>query len=59
MKAGQMDYFAGRPGGLKDKTILQLIPSLGGGGSERVALALAEARLHPNTATVVDNRIVC
>ena len=53
MKAGQMDYFAGRPGGLKDKTILQLIPSLGGGGSERVALALAEALTYAGARSLV------
>ena len=41
MSTGHIDYFAARPGGLNGKTVLQLIPSLSGGGSERIALALA------------------
>ena len=53
MKTGQIDYFASRPGGLKDKTILQLIPSLSGGGSERIALALAEALAHAGARALV------
>lgn len=53
MKTGQIDYFASRPGGLKDKTVLQLIPSLSGGGSERIALALAEALAHAGARALV------
>ena len=53
MKTGQIDYFAARPGGLNGKTILQLVPSLSGGGSERIALALAEALAHAGARSLV------
>ena len=43
MNSGYIDYFARSIAGLSGRTVLQIVPSLNAGGTERIVLALAAA----------------